>query len=111
MSLAEKYKDFLNFAPRRTNECWLGNTDTGKEIYVCGHNFLMHIKGTSFEIWKLIDGKLTVMEIVELLSQKYIKTDKSLILKDTIEYLCRMEKAGLAAWLSRPLFEDIKLDD
>lgn len=111
MTTIKKYKDFLYKPPRRTNECWLGNIDLDNNIYVCGHKFLACLNNNTLEIWRLMDGRRTILDIVHHLKEKYTFTSKKEILSDTINFILHLENVGLAAWRSRPLFEDVKLND
>lgn len=113
MTLAETYRAFLECAPRRTNECWLGRTPVDDEcgVFVCGYRFLAHLRGPALRIWFLLDGTRSVSEIVDELSLRYRSGDHEAILEDAIRYIVDLEQLGLAAWRSRPLFEDVQLDD
>ncbi|TFG74387.1 MAG: PqqD family protein [Thermodesulfobacteriales bacterium] len=110
MLLSQKYKDLLNKVPRRTNECWLGDMFEGNDVYVCGYKFLVHLEGTALRIWQLMDGNRTMAELVEQLNKEYSSIARDVILEDSISYVIHLEKAGVAAWRSRPLFEEVKLD-
>lgn len=111
MLLSQKYEDFLNKVPRRTNECWLGDIYNDDEIYVCGYKFLVHFEETALRIWQLMDGSRTILELVEQLCRECDPVNESKVLEDTIRYIMQLEKIGLAAWRSRPLFEEVQLDD
>lgn len=109
--LAQQYESLLDKIPRRTNECWLGDIDGGEEAYVCGHEFLLHLQDTAIRIWQLLDGRRTLAEIVDLLAEGYGGASRDVILEDTIGFVLNLERFGLAAWQSRPLFEGVRLDD
>jgi len=96
---------------RLTNECWLGCLSEGEPVYVCGHKFLLRLEGTALEIWKLIDGQNTMADIIAKLTSSYQAVRPESIAEGTIEYILQLERFGLAAWRSRPLFEDVPLDE
>ena len=106
-----QYNNLLDKIPRRTSQCWIGDFDEDKQIYVCGYKFVACLKDTALEIWKLIDGKLTVSQIANKLGSIYKRENQKIVLSDTVAYLIELEKAGLAAWQTRPLFEDIIIDE
>ncbi len=105
------HEELLNKIPRRTNECWLGDLDANGKAYVCGHRFLIYLEGTALRIWQLMDGRLTVAELMDQLSKEYSFTGRTVILEDIIRYIVGLEESGLAAWRTRPLFEEVELDD
>jgi len=109
--LTLQYDYLLHKTPRRTNECWLGNTSSHNSIYICGHKFLLRLENTSFAVWRLIDGHHSLAEIAEELESKYNVESRDILLEDLIACVLRLEKLGLVAWRSRPLFEDVSLDD
>lgn len=109
MDYSKKYEAFLNKIPRRTNECWFGSIETGV-ISVYGHNFLLYLDGTSLRIWNLIDGNRTMNDLIDQLCMEYSASRKN-ILKDTVNFVIHLENAGVAVWRTRPLFEDVNLDD
>jgi hypothetical protein len=103
------YEELLNKKPRRTNDCWLG--DLNGNAYVCGQRFLLFLEGTALRIWQLMDGHMTVAEIVDQLNKEYSCTNRRIMLEDVIRYILGLEESGLAAWRTRPLFEEVELDD
>lgn len=109
--LLQQYEALLNKIPRRTNECWLGDLYSDKGVFVAGHKFLIHLEGTAQRIWQLMDGHRTVNKIVDHLYKEHHSAKREIILEDTIRYILHLEKAGIAAWRFRPMFEGIELDD
>jgi len=109
--LVETHARFLPKVPRRTNECWLGDLDSDRPLYVCGHKFLTRLEGTALRIWQLIDGSRTMEDIIDRLTGEFVGADRETIAEQTIGYMIQLERAGLAAWRSRPLFEGVELDD
>lgn len=103
--------DFLDMIPRRTNECWLGSLSYEKGVYVCGYRFLVHLDTNGLMIWQLINGRRTVRELIKVLAQDYIRDDSELVFQQTVNYITELERAGLVAWRTRPLFENVSLDD
>lgn len=101
----------LDRIPRRTNECWLGDDRTEGPLYVCGHRFLLRLAGPALDIWRLIDGRHTVAQIADVLDSQFPHTGRAVILADVIACIRHLEHLGLAAWSTRPLFEDVRLDD
>ncbi len=99
--------DIINKVPRRTNECWMGDFQYDPGLYVCGHKFLLYVEGSLLEIWKIMDGKHTAADIIDILCLKYKHDEKVKIKKDVVDCLLQLEKFGLAAWRTRPLFEDV----
>lgn len=108
--LKDKYQSILDKQPRRTNECWLRDTKENK-IYIYGYKFLMCLEGTSLEIWLMMDGQITVREIYKKLKKKYQKSNDNDIFEDIISFIIHLERSGLAAWRTRPLFEDININE
>jgi len=111
MTLTEEHKGLLNKVPRRVNECWLGDLAQDKGVYVVGYQVLVCLEGTALRIWQLMDGTRSLVEMTETLAKEYRATSPEVILEGTIACLLKLEGAGLAAWQTRPLFEDIELDD
>lgn len=109
----DRYRELLNKIPRRTNECWIGTIEDSQpqEIYVCGHKFLLRLEGTALEIWRRMDGSLTVSQIVADLADHYTALNPEQICSEVVEYIIGLERLGLAAWRLRPLFEEVILDD
>lgn len=107
----KRYRTILNRVPRRTNECWLGNVQDEDGVYVCGHKFLLRIEGNALALWRSIDSRHTVVDLAREMGEAYPTTSPSRILEDVVEFLVRLESLGLAAWRTRPLFEDVQLDD
>lgn len=85
--------------------------DLGDGVFVCGHKFMVRLEGTALEIWRLMDGRHTAREIAEALGRRYVSPAPDAILENTLGCLRQLEELGLAAWRSRPLFEEIDLDD
>lgn len=74
-------------------------------------SFFVHFEETALRIWQLMDGSRTILELVEQLCREYAPVNENKVLEDTISYIMQLEKIGLAAWRSRPLFEEVQLDD
>ena len=109
MASADKYSAILDLPPRRTNQCSLEHSSGTKE-WVCGHNFLLELSGTAQSVWHLMDGKLTMRQIaLDIASSYEVENDRHRVLEDTIEYIIKLERIGLAAWRNRPLLEEIEL--
>ena len=108
--LAKQYQVLVGMAPRRTNECWLGDLAADEGVYVCGHRILVRLEGTALDIWRVMDGKHSMADIADFLATKYDGETPDVIMDDTIACVLRLEELGLAAWRSRPLFEDVSLD-
>lgn len=107
---ADAYRELLRLVPRRTNECWLGDIDDEHGVYVIGHRFMLRVEGTTLAMWRLIDGRHSVQDIADCLNDAYTTPDPDVILESTVEFLLRLETLGLAAWRTRPLFEQVELD-
>jgi len=78
---------------------------------VCGYRFLAYLEGPALRIWFLLDGTRSVEEVADELVLRYHGSDRETVLEDTIRCIVDLEQLGLAAWRSRPLFEDVQLDD
>ncbi len=101
----------LDRVARRTNDCWLGDIRGRRaKVLVCGHRFLLPLEGTALEIWLLLDGALTVAQIAERLAAGYRGADSVRVLDDVAGFVHKLELLGLAAWRTRPLFEDVSLE-
>lgn len=111
MSILSQFKDLIEKAPRRTNECWICDVNENEKIYVYGYKFIACLEGTSFQIWKLMDGSLNINQIADSLCKTYRGIDKGSMIESIISYILQLERAGLAAWQSRPLFEDVDIDE
>jgi len=107
MVINKNYSHFLKKPPRKTNECWLG--DKNEKIYVYGYKFLLLLEGTSLQIWQLLDGKYSVEEIINKISEDYDSFFQERISEDIIDFLLQLEKIGLLAWRTRPLFEEVNI--
>lgn len=108
--LTLQHKHLLHKVPRRTNECWLRDTSDQETVYVCGHRFLLRLEGTSYAIWRLLDGRHNIVDIADELEYRYDVDSRGLLMEHIIDCVLRMEELGLAAWRCRPLFEEIPLE-
>lgn len=59
----------------------------GKEMY--------HLKGNSGTIWKMIDGKRSLIAIAREISQTTGEKDENLILQDVIKFVVKLGRMNL----------------
>ena len=109
--LIQQYIHLLDKPPRRTNECWLANNSSCDSVYVCGHKFILQLENTSLSVWQLMDGQHSMGEIANELEHRYEIANKDTLMENLISCVLLLEILGLAAWRSRPLFEEVPLDE
>jgi len=79
---------------RNKKTAWRIIEGEGVLVDTDGGNFI-HLNETAAEIWKNIDGKKTVTDIIEHIYNTF-ETDKESAKKDTVEFLSDLLKYGVA---------------
>ncbi len=86
----------LNFIPKSRITLW--KKDLDNEEYpgvLLGYKSFFNLNTIGFLIWKMLDGKHTVADIIEELSEKFKDVDKNTIKQDVFEILKQLNNERL----------------
>lgn len=59
---------------------------------------LRHLNAVATSIYRLLDGKLTIEEIVQKLSEKYPDVERDALFEDTLKCIREFQRAGMVCW-------------